>query len=213
MVADRGAGQALLTRLERFKLRTKCDLALETVDVRCVRAAQPEALDFYGAAVDADGALAAVPLLWPTLAGVDLFGTAIEGPDHGSPELVEALRIAAGIPCYGREFDDDTIPAELGVVAMSTSFDKGCYVGQELVARMDSRGSNAPRRLMVLCGRGAAPQLDDAVHLGDAVAGALTSIVAVSDGWLAMASIKRAAVDADELIVGPSTAHRFTPLT
>jgi folate-binding protein YgfZ len=170
-------------------------------------------LDSYGDVLDADGALSAVPIHWPTLAGVDLFSRAIERADPSSNDLVEALRIAAGIPRYGREFNDDTIPAELGVVNMSTSFEKGCYVGQELVARMESRGNNAPRRLMVLCGHGPAPRLDDDIHRGDLVAGVLTSIVAVSDGWLALASIKRAAFDGGELIVGQQPAQRFAPLT
>lgn len=212
IVADQGAGEALVNRLERFKLRTRCEFHLDTVDVRCVRAAPTVVLDSYGDVLDANGALSAVPIDWPTLAGVDLFGNAIERADLGSTDLVEALRIAAGIPRYGREFDDDTIPAELGVVNMSTSFQKGCYVGQELVARMDSRGNNAPRRLMVLCGHGPAPLLDDDMHQGELPAGVLTSVVAVSDGWLALASIKRGALEGGELTVGQQPAHKFAPL-
>jgi folate-binding protein YgfZ len=66
----------------------------------------------------------------------------------GAPiEAYEAVRIEAGIPVMGRELDDRTIPAEAGVVDRSVSFTKGCYTGQELVARIDSRGGNVPRRL------------------------------------------------------------------
>jgi len=55
--------------------------------------------------------------------------------------------VEAGFPRHGRELDDRTIPAEAGLVEACVSFTKGCYTGQELVARIDSRGSNVPRRL------------------------------------------------------------------
>ncbi len=47
----------------------------------------------------------------------------------------------------GRELGPDTIPGETGVVPVAVSFTKGCYTGQELVARIDSRGGNVPRHL------------------------------------------------------------------
>ena len=60
---------------------------------------------------------------------------------------LDVLRIEAGIPAMGRELTDDTIPAAAGIVDRSVSFTKGCYTGQELVARIDSRGGNVPQRL------------------------------------------------------------------
>jgi folate-binding protein YgfZ len=64
----------------------------------------------------------------------------------------EAERIRAGIPAMGAELDERTIPAEVGqwLIDASVSFTKGCYTGQELVARIDSRGSNVPRHLRVI---------------------------------------------------------------
>ena len=62
-------------------------------------------------------------------------------------EAYEAVRVEAGFPRHGHELDERTIPAEAGLVEASVSFTKGCYTGQELVARIDSRGSNVPRRL------------------------------------------------------------------
>ena len=50
----------------------------------------------------------------------------------------------------GVDIDDRTIPAEAEVVPWTVSFTKGCFTGQELVARMDSRGSTAPRYLRLL---------------------------------------------------------------
>jgi glycine cleavage system T protein len=54
-------------------------------------------------------------------------------------EALESLRIEAGIPRYGRELDEDTLPLEAGVMD-ALSFTKGCYVGQEVVERTRSRG-------------------------------------------------------------------------
>ena len=62
----------------------------------------------------------------------------------------EAARIAAGWPPLGFEIvPGETIPAVTGVVTVAVSFTKGCYPGQELVERMDSRGADAPRSLRI----------------------------------------------------------------
>lgn len=69
--------------------------------------------------------------------------------DVAALDALEIMRIEAGVPRAGAELVDDVIPAELGqwVIDSSVSFTKGCYTGQELVARVDSRGGNVPRHL------------------------------------------------------------------
>ena len=63
----------------------------------------------------------------------------------------EAARVAAGWPRMGAEIvPGETIPAVTGIVPLSVDFTKGCYPGQELVERMDSRGADAPRSLRIL---------------------------------------------------------------
>lgn len=63
----------------------------------------------------------------------------------------EAARIAAGWPAMGTEIvPGERIPAEVAVAPVAVNFTKGCYPGQELVERMDSRGSEAPRQLRIL---------------------------------------------------------------
>ena len=62
-------------------------------------------------------------------------------------EAWEAVRIEAGVPVNGRELVDGTIAAEVGLVERTVSFTKGCFTGQELVARLDARGSKVARRL------------------------------------------------------------------
>jgi folate-binding protein YgfZ len=69
----------------------------------------------------------------------------------GTMEGSDDERIAAGWPKMGAEIiPGETIPAETGLAEVAVSFTKGCYPGQELVERMDSRGSIAPRHLSVL---------------------------------------------------------------
>src|SRR5262245_48301255 len=65
------------------------------------------------------------------------------------PDELERLRIAAGVPRFGREIDDRVLPAEAGLVERTVSFTKGCYPGQEPIARLHYRG-RANRRLSVL---------------------------------------------------------------
>src|SRR5271157_4775990 len=87
----------------------------------------------------------------------------------------EAVRVEAGFPRHGDELDERTIPAEAGLVEASVSFTKGCYTGQELVARIDSRGSNVPRRLRGLLLSGpaeAGARLVDLATIGEPVAAA-----------------------------------------
>ena len=91
-----------------------------------------------------------VPFEWGGLAGYDLFGPTVDIPVGATPvdaDAYEAVRVEAGFPRHGNELDERTIPAEAGLVEASVSFTKGCYTGQELVARIDSRGSNVPRHL------------------------------------------------------------------
>jgi folate-binding protein YgfZ len=137
---DGGWAHEVIDRLERFKLRTKA--TIEVVDGwRCLALRGPRAHEAAtGAAAD-----------WPGLPGVDVLGPSVEVPD-GVPlvdaDVYEATRIEAGVPRMGSELTEDTIPAEAtGVIERAVSFTKGCYTGQELVARVDSRGGNVRRRL------------------------------------------------------------------
>ena len=54
--------------------------------------------------------------------------------------MFDAARIAAGMPCYGLDITDKTLPQEVARDARAISFTKGCYIGQETVARLDALG-------------------------------------------------------------------------
>jgi tRNA-modifying protein YgfZ len=101
----------------------------------------------------------ALPFEWNGWSGVDLLGPedVVLGPGDATwpdgvtacgSEAVEACRIVSGIPAMGTELTNKTIAAEAGLVERTVNFTKGCYTGQELVARLDARGSNVPRRLV-----------------------------------------------------------------
>ena len=62
------------------------------------------------------------------------------GPIDVTPESFEALRIEAGTPASGREATEKNLPQELGRDDRAISFTKGCYLGQETVARLDALG-------------------------------------------------------------------------
>ena len=103
----------------------------------------------------------------------------------------EAARVAAGWPAMGSEIvPGERIPAEVGVVNASVSFTKGCYPGQELVERMDSRGSPAPNQLRIVTvgddAKPGDPIVDPADANGEPV-GSLTSVA----GGRALGYVKR----------------------
>jgi folate-binding protein YgfZ len=89
-----------------------------------------------------------------------------------SPVEVERMRIEAGIPAWGKEIDDRVLPAEAGLTERAVSFTKGCYPGQEPIARLHHRGkANRGLRVLAVDGAGEGEEL----RLGDKVVGRITS--------------------------------------
>ena len=96
------------------------------------------------------------------------------GEPIGEDEL-ERMRIEAGTPRFGREIDDRVLPAEAGLLERAVSFTKGCYPGQEPIARQHHRG-RLNRRLRVLTLEGdTAPEAE--IRYGEKVVGRITSAV------------------------------------
>jgi folate-binding protein YgfZ len=168
---DAGWGERVRERLERFKLRVKADI--EPIDWRCLAIRGPRSHE----AAEGRPHLAAD---WPGLPGVDLVGPEPQVPDAVrlcDLQAYEAVRIEAGVPVMGRELDESTIPAESGIVDRAVSFTKGCFTGQELVARIDSRGGNVPRHLRgVVVLENVLPPAGAKVVVGDKQVGTLTSV-------------------------------------
>lgn len=132
---DAGFGDVMVARLNRFKIRVKAEI--EPLAWRCiaVRGTEGDGLVAWGSGFDL---LAEQPV-------------APEAVPVGTTEQLLAARIEAVWPAMGAEIlPGETIPAETGITDAAVSFRKGCYPGQELVERMDSRAATAPRLLRCL---------------------------------------------------------------
>jgi folate-binding protein YgfZ len=158
-------------------------------------------------------------------------GMAVRSPDYGVPafemigvplpsdaprldaEELERLRIEAGQPAWGKEIDDRILPAEAGLDEHAISFTKGCYPGQEPVARLHYRG-HANRSLRRLRIAAADPPEYDAEILWDGRAvGRVTSAITV-DGAVSALGYVRTEVpdDAEASVVGAAaTMSRSRP--
>ena len=214
-----GYGEAVAERLRRFLLRSKVEL--EHLDWRCLCLRGDSVEDAAAGllAVLGERGVLTLPFDWNGWVGVDVLGPgdavldASQLPEGIVPcgtAAVEACRIASGIPAMGSELTDKTIAAETGLVGRTVDFDKGCYTGQELVARIDSRGSKVARRLVgVVAPEGAEDVAPLArgmtLHAGsaspgdgvadDKVVGSVTSAAYSHelDAWIALAYLHRSA--------------------
>jgi folate-binding protein YgfZ len=117
-------------------------------------------------------------------------------PPTLSSEELERLRIESASPAWGKELDDSILPAEAGLDETHVSFTKGCYPGQEPIARLRYRGK-VNRSLRVLEVEGAEP--GDEVRHGEKVVGRVTS--AVRDRALGYVRVEIS--DDAELAIGP----------
>ncbi len=199
---EAGFGQQALDRLARFKLRTQIDFDLSAVAVTAVRGvdAQSRAAEM----ADATNGVA-VPAGWNSdgwdvlhLEDADGVDSDTEGLLLAGDTFLEWDRISRGVPAMGAEMDDATIPGATAVVDVSADFTKGCYVGQELVARVDSRGSNTPTKLVsfqastsakVLAGASLTSEGNDIGHV--------TSVASTGDQMIGLGYLKRSAVPDD----------------
>lgn len=137
---EAGVGEHIHTGLSRFLIRTKCTLTL-TAEIESVQWVSNNAPLGPETSLDAAAPLVVPALPWVEgydLIGRDLLPMAI--PDSVADDVGEAYRIATGQLSAGRDLTDATIPSETGFLDAAVTFGKGCYVGQELVERIDSRG-------------------------------------------------------------------------
>lgn len=201
---DAGWGEAVLGRLSRFKLRTKVELAAVNSTIAGVRGGGWSREEVAAAA--GGSALVASPP-WPGVGGADVLWRRAGGQRFGVPEIseedYEAERILAGMPRMGAELTEKTIPAETGLIPLTVSFTKGCYTGQELVARVDSRGSNVARRLRGLR-LGGPVDAGSGLFDGATQVGTITSAArSARSGWVGLAYVKRGFDPPLEVEAGP----------
>jgi tRNA-modifying protein YgfZ len=217
------AAEALAERLARFVFR---------YDVT-VGAPGPGAVSLLGP--DADGALAAADLPVPpgrsgaavdrpglavhrTAAGVDLVGPsappaldtlAAAGVPAGPAGLWEVVRVELGLPRWGRELTDDVIAEEAGLLGSHVHLDKGCYPGQETVARVHNLGQVQRRLagLRVAGDRLPAPGTNLATEDGRRAGQVRSAVLHPELGPIALAYVRRLVSPGQLLHAGDLTAE------
>jgi len=173
LLTEPSLGEPVRALLTRMRLRARCEIEPEE---------HVSVLVF-----DGDGGL---PSDLP--GAVEVLDADLE-PTVGPDEL-ELRRIEAGVPRWGREIDDRILPAEAGLDATHVSFSKGCYPGQEPVARLHYRG-HPNRGLRVLELDEVPPYDAELLHDGKAV-GRVTSAARRGDGSVAALAFVRTEVPA-----------------
>jgi folate-binding protein YgfZ len=217
---ERVALQDLFNMIRRYKLGRLVELHKRTLERGLLSLIGPDARRIAGAQdlpseehSHRSGELADAPArLIATDLGVDVLcdagdteriaaALAAAGAVRAGEEAAEVRRVETGRPRYGVDLDDTVIPQEAGLNDRAVSFEKGCYVGQETVARLYFRGKpNRHLRGLKLSGPAAR---GEPLRLGEREVGRLGSVVeSPLYGRIALALVRREAAPGDSLAVG-----------
>ena len=190
--SEPGTAEGIMARLNRFKIRINA--SVEQLPWQCVALRGPGAHTFAESAGRAPSDGLVVDAWWGDDDAVDLLGAAVDLVDDVdvlSAEEFDALRVDAHWPLVGVDIEPGCIPAETGLLPVAVSFSKGCYPGQELVERMDSRAATAPRELrFATVAAGTRP--GDAFMVDGKESGVVTSV----SGTTAIVRVSRDALEA-----------------
>ena len=217
---ERVALQELFNMIRRFSVGYTVQLHKRTLERGLLSLLGPEAATVARAdglgetedshvVIDVDG-IAARAIR--TEAGVDLLCDAevtealiavlsARGAEPVPQTVAECVRIERGRPRYGIDLDDSVIPQEAGLNQRAVSFTKGCYVGQETVARLFYRGK--PNRHLRGLRLSAPAQTGDEIVFADKVVGRLGSVAdSPALGPIALALVRREAAPGSDVVVG-----------
>jgi tRNA-modifying protein YgfZ len=183
LLTEPGLGEVVRAHLTRMRLRAQCEIELEQHDsVLVFGAATGFETDWPGAREALDAGVE------PTL----------------SDEELELRRIEEGVPHWERELDDRILPAEAGLDRTHISFSKGCYPGQEPVARLHFRGH--PNRGLRVVELDDVPEYDAALLHDGREVGRVTSAVRRADGTVvALAYVRTEVPDGAPLALAART--------
>ncbi len=222
---ERVALQALFDMIRRYKIGYEVELHKRTLECGLLSLIGPGARariapdtlpEAEHAHMPAEIGGAAVRLI-ATVDGVDVLCEAANletvrralvdaGATPVGEVAAEIVRVERGRPRYGMDIDENTIPQEGGLNERAVSFTKGCYVGQETVARLYYRGkpNRHLRGLRFLAPPDPAPPVPgEELRLGDRPVGRLSSVVESPRlGTIALALVRREASPGDTLTVG-----------
>ncbi len=223
---ERPSLQALFDMVRRFKIGFDVELHKRTVQRGLLSLVGPGSRAIAGAEdlpveehAHRAGEVAGHPVrLIATDGGVDVLCDADDtdavraaledaGATPVSEAATEIVRVERGRPRYGFDLDDTTIPQEAGLNARAVSFTKGCYVGQETVARLFYRGK--PNRHLRGLRMSEPAEVGAELQLGERVVGRLSSsVVSPEHGPIALALVRREAAVGDTVDVqGGGTAE------
>jgi folate-binding protein YgfZ len=216
---ERVALQALFDMIRRFKVGFDVELHKRTIERGLLSLIGPESDRVAGVAlaseehanapIELDGIDA---LAIRTDVGVDLLCDAADterlrkallerGAQAISAETAECVRIERGRPRFGVEIDETTIPQEAGLNERAVSFTKGCYVGQETVARLHWKGK--PNRHLRGLRLSAPASAGEQLRLGERVVGHVGGVaLSPEHGPIALALIRREAEPGARVAVG-----------
>lgn len=219
---ERGALQALFDMIRRFKVGYDVELHKRTIergllsligpDAEHVAGALPDALpaeEHANTPVELDGIAA---LAIRTDLGVDLLCDAADterlreallarGATAVTEQAAECVRVESGRPRYGLDIDETTIPQEAALNERAVSFTKGCYVGQETVARLHWKGK--PNRHLRGLRLLAPATTGEELRLGERTVGRVGSVVLSAEhGPIALALVRREAEPGARVAVG-----------
>ena len=194
-----GQGETIMTHLDRYLIRedvTMSDISTERKHVFVFG-------DGLDAAVElnhfAEGEIQAAHC---EVAGVGVLGSAATveslcewasglGATEADEATVHLHRVRAGTPWFGLDSGSDNLPQELVRDAKAISFTKGCYLGQETVARIDALGR--VNKLMVRLRSNSAIEVGGTLELEGKSVGTLSSVANDGADWFGLAIVKRAA--------------------
>jgi tRNA-modifying protein YgfZ len=197
---EAGSGQEVRANLSRFKIRTKCDLDMRadvvsalSLDSHTVTASTTDL-----ASLTAAEAISGAPMTlpgFPRAGGFDVLGAPDDETLTAESDYA-AWRVTHGVPSAGAELTEQFLPPETGLVPIAVAFGKGCYVGQELVERIDSRG----RVNRILCAlrtsQGAQTTLASGSTVERADTASTVGVVTTGGDGRALAYLRRDAMEA-----------------
>lgn len=204
--------------LEMYKIGREVAIADVTAERAILSLIGPRSVEIAGTAALPEHACEAVKLggieclAVGTAGGIDLIAKSADavglrdaltsaGAVAVGPEAAEVVRIEAGTPRFGAEMSSESMPAEAGIVERAISFTKGCYIGQEPVARLHYKGrpNRHLRGLQLSAPAGAGAGL----RLGEKEVGRIGSAcISPARGPIALAIVRREAEPGAELAVG-----------
>jgi len=190
LLTEQGLGDRVRATLVRSRFAAKCEI-------------EPEGHTSAVVLGEGEG----IPTADFGVPAVEVLDAELE-PTLDDAEL-ELLRIRAGTPRFGREIDDRVLPAEAGLDARAIDFEKGCYPGQEPIARQHYRG-RVNRTLRVLGIDGSdLPDDDDELTFEGKVVGRVTSSARDGDGVIALGYVRVEVPQDAELRLGDRTASQL----